>query len=145
MTERVLIANRGEIAVRIIRACRDLALPVIAVYGPGDDDSLHVRMADDAYRIESDRAIPYLDIPALIAIACRAKAHLVHPGYGFLAENATFAEECARAELVFVGPPAGAIATMGDKVAARASAVAAGVPILPGTTQPVADAEAARA
>ncbi len=145
MTERVLIANRGEIAVRIVRACRDLGLTVIAVYGPGDDSALHVRMADEAYRIESDRAIPYLDIPALIAIACRAKAHLVHPGYGFLAENATFAEECARAGLFFVGPPAGAIATMGDKVAARASAVAAGVPILPGTTQPVADAEAARA
>ena len=118
----------------------------IAVYGPGDDHALHVRMADEAYRIESDRAIPYLDIPALIAIACRAKARLVHPGYGFLAENATFAEElCTRPGLSLSDRRPSAIATMGDKVAARAAAVAAGVPILPGTTEPVADAEAARA
>ena len=145
MTDRVLIANRGEIAVRIVRACRDLGLAAIAVYGPGDEHALHVRMADEAYRIESDRPIPYLDIGVLIAIACRAKARLVHPGYGFLAENAMFADACKKVGLVFVGPPSDAIATMGDKVAARAAAVAAGVPILPGTAEPVADAAAARA
>ncbi len=144
MTDRILIANRGEIAVRIVRACRDLGLATVGVYGPGDEQALHVRMADEAYRIESDRPIPYLDIGALTAIACRAKARLIHPGYGFLAENAIFAEACEKAGLVFVGPPPDAIATMGDKVAARAAAVAAGVPILPGTTEPVASAAAAR-
>lgn len=145
MAERVLIANRGEIAVRIARACRDLGLGVIAVYGPGDEDAQHVRMADAAYRLETNQTIPYLDGSALIAIARRSAARLVHPGYGFLAENAAFADECHQAGLVFVGPPPQAIATMGDKVAARAAAVTAGVPILPGTVGPVAEPAAARA
>jgi acetyl-CoA/propionyl-CoA carboxylase biotin carboxyl carrier protein len=144
MSERVLIANRGEIAVRIVRACRDLGLGAVAVYGPGDEEALHVRMADAAYRIDSDAAVPYLDGKALVALAKRARARLVHPGYGFLAENPLFAELCAESGLTFVGPPASAIATMGDKVAARAAAVAAGVPILPGTSEPVSDAAAAR-
>jgi acetyl-CoA/propionyl-CoA carboxylase biotin carboxyl carrier protein len=144
MIERVLIANRGEIAVRVARACRDLGLGVVAVYGPGDEDARHVRIADDAYRIDSELPSPYLDSAALVAIASRAGARFVHPGYGFLAENAAFAEACAQASLLFVGPPAHAIAVMGDKVAARAAASAAGVPVLPGTAGPVADAAAAR-
>jgi acetyl-CoA/propionyl-CoA carboxylase, biotin carboxylase, biotin carboxyl carrier protein len=143
MSERVLIANRGEIAVRIIRACRDVGLGAVAVYGAGDEDALHVELADSAYRIDSEAPIPYLDGKALVTLANRAGARFVHPGYGFLAENAAFAGMCADAGLTFVGPPASAIATMGDKVAARAAAVSAGVPVLPGTSEPVPDEEAA--
>jgi acetyl-CoA/propionyl-CoA carboxylase biotin carboxyl carrier protein len=143
MSERVLIANRGEIAVRIIRACRDVGLGAVAVYGAGDEDALHVELADSAYRIDSETPVPYLDGKALVTLSNRAGARFVHPGYGFLAENAAFAGMCADAGLTFVGPPARAIATMGDKVAARAAAVAAGVPVLPGTSEPVPDAVAA--
>ena len=145
MAERVLIANRAEIAIRVIRASRDLGWDPIAIYGAGDENALHVRLSSEAYRLESDRPIPYLDAGAIIAIAKRASVRYVHPGYGFLAENAEFARACADAGLIFVGPSPEAIATMGDKVAARAAAVRAGVPILPGTSEPVADASAALA
>lgn len=134
--QRVLVANRGEIAVRVIRACHELGLATVAVYGPGEEQAVHVRSADDAYRIPSEDPIPYLDGPALIEAARLAGATAVHPGYGFLAENAAFAAACEAAGLIFVGPSPAAIQAMGDKVEARQIAAAAGVPIVPGTEGP---------
>ena len=142
----VLIANRGEIACRIIRACRALGLTSVAVYGPGEQDALHVQMADRAFRIDATAAaLPYLDIPALIGAAKRSGATLVHPGYGFLSENPSLPEACAAAGITFVGPSADVIHAMGDKVAARRIASDAGVPIVPGTADAVSDLATARA
>jgi acetyl-CoA/propionyl-CoA carboxylase biotin carboxyl carrier protein len=141
----LLIANRGEIAVRVIRSARELGLRTIAIYGEGEHDALHVRLADDAWRLPSEAAIPYLDIPAILDVAQRAGADAIHPGYGFLAENAAFAMACAEAGLIFVGPPAAAIAAMGDKIAARRIAAAAGVPIVAGSEGPVASVDEALA
>jgi acetyl-CoA/propionyl-CoA carboxylase biotin carboxyl carrier protein len=135
--DRVLIANRGEIAVRIIRACRDLGLSTVAVYGRGEERALHVRLADDAYALSDASGLPYLDIDQILSRAKESGANAVHPGYGFLAENALFAERCAEAGITFVGPPASAIAAMGSKIEARVIAVQAGVPVVPGTGQPL--------
>jgi len=141
--DRVLIANRGEIAVRIIRACRDLGLGTVAVYGPGEERALHVRLADDAYALTDANGLPYLDIEQIIGRAIDAGASAIHPGYGFLAENAHFAEQCAAAGITFIGPLPSAIAAMGSKIEARAIAVRAGVPVVPGTGEPMPDGEAA--
>ncbi len=142
----VLIANRGEIACRIVRACHALGLTSIAVYGPGEQDALHVQMADRAFRIEATTAaLPYLDIPALIGAAQQSGATLLHPGYGFLSENPALPEACAAAGIAFVGPSAAVIRAMGDKVAARRIAAEAGVPIVPGTPDAVGDLATARA
>ncbi len=133
MFERVLIANRGEIAVRIITACQELGIRAIAVYSEADRDAMHVRRADEAYPIGPATASQsYLNGPALIAAARAAGAQAIHPGYGFLAENADFAQACVDAGIVFIGPPAAAIRLMGSKIAAKRAVEAAGVPTVPG-------------
>src|SRR5919112_6502550 len=133
----LLVANRGEIAVRVIRAAHELGLRAVAVYGEGEHEVMHVRLADEAWRIPSAAPIPYLDIPAIIEIAHRSGANAIHPGYGFLAENPDFAQASADAGIVFVGPPAEAIAAMGDKIEARRIAEGASVPVVPGSDGPV--------
>jgi len=130
---KVLIANRGEIAVRIIRACRELGLTSVAVYSDADRRALHVRMADEAYHIGPSQASKsYLHIPTIIEVAKRSGAQAVHPGYGFLSENAAFVEACTDAGLIFVGPPASVQRAVGEKTAARETARDANVPIVPG-------------
>jgi acetyl/propionyl-CoA carboxylase alpha subunit len=132
---RLLIANRGEIALRVIRACREMGIEAIAVYSDADAQARHVRAADRAIRIGPPPAVEsYLNIEAVIAAARRSGADAVHPGYGFLSENAGFASACADAGIVFVGPPAPAIARMGSKIAARELMQRAGVPVVPGRT-----------
>ena len=137
---RLLVANRGEIAIRVIRACRELGISPIAVHSDADADALHVRAADRSERIGPPAATEsYLSIPAVIAAARRSGAEAIHPGYGFLSENADFARAVEEAGIVFIGPPASALASLGNKLAARQSAERAGVPIVPGTTVALED------
>jgi acetyl-CoA carboxylase biotin carboxylase subunit len=146
MFGKVLVANRGEIAVRVLRALRELGIRSVAVYSDVDRAALHVRMADEAVRIgPPPSAESYLNIEKVIDAARQTGAEAIHPGYGFLSENAGFAQACTDAGIKFIGPSAAAIRAMGSKTGARKLAVAAGVPVAPGTEQPVADpAEAAR-
>jgi len=146
MFNKVLIANRGEIAVRIIRACRELGIATVAVYSDADRDALHVQMADEAFCIGPAPARDsYLNIPNIISTAELLGVDAIHPGYGFLAENPHFAEICRDCKLAFIGPPPEVIARMGDKSAARQMMRKAGVPVIPGSAGPVRDEGAALA
>jgi len=139
---KVLIANRGEIAVRVIRACRDAGLTSVAVYADSDRDAMHVRMADEAYALGGETsAETYLRIDKLIDVAAKAGADAVHPGYGFLAENAEFAQAVIDAGVTWIGPTPQAIRDLGDKVTARHIAQRVGAPLVPGTAEPVAGAD----
>jgi acetyl-CoA carboxylase biotin carboxylase subunit len=138
MFKKIVIANRGEIAVRIIRGCRDLGISPVAVYSDADRDALHVKLADEAYHIglppSSDS---YLDKDKIIEVARSSGAEAIHPGYGFLAENWRFSQSCVENGLVFIGPSASSIALMGDKIASRKAVRSAGVPVIPGSENPV--------
>lgn len=137
----VLIANRSEIAVRVIRACKDAGLRSVAVYADSDRDALHVRLADDAYSLGgASPAESYLNVPKLLDVARKSGADAIHPGYGFLSENAEFAQSVIDAGLIWIGPSPQAIRDLGDKVTARHIAMRAGAPLVPGTKDPVADA-----
>ncbi len=145
MFSKVLIANRGEIAVRIMRACEELGIATVAVYSELDRDAVHVKRADEAYLLGPGPANEsYLVIDKLIDAVKRSGAEAVHPGYGFLAENAAFAAALEEAGITFIGPPASAIEAMGSKTRARELMAKAGVPIVPGTTEPVQTIEDAR-
>ena len=144
MFNKILIANRGEIALRVIRACRELDIQTVAVYSEADRESLHVRFADDDVCIGPAPARDsYLKIPRLIAAAEITGADAIHPGYGFLAENAEFAETCVASNIAFIGPTAEQIRVMGDKAAARQAMASVGVPVIPGTPGPVEDSDEA--
>jgi acetyl-CoA carboxylase biotin carboxylase subunit len=143
---RILIANRGEIAVRVIRTCREMGIPTVAVYSDVDRSALHVQMADEAYHIgPSVPTRSYLNVPKLLEVARRSRATMVHPGYGFLAESADFARVVEAAGMTFIGPPPKAMILMGDKAAARRTAEDVGAPTIPGTRDPLATDQAAAA
>src|SRR5690349_12996959 len=134
MISKVLIANRGEIAMRILRACRHLGIHAVAIHSEADADALHVRFADEAVCVgPADPSRSYLNIPSIIAAAEITGADAIHPGYGFLSENAKFAEICRKCRLSFIGPTPEAMRAWGDKVSARAMATKNGLPLLPGS------------
>jgi len=140
MIRKVLVANRGEIAVRIMRSCRELGLITVGVYSEADRKAMHVRYADEAYFIgPAPSRESYLNIDNIIAVAKKSGADAIHPGYGFLSENASFSERCKLEGIIFIGPSAYSIATMGDKITARQTMIKAGIPIVPGTSEKITD------
>ena len=144
MFKKILIANRGEIALRILRACRELGVRTVAVHSEEDRESLHVRLADETFCVgPGPAAQSYLNIPHLVAAATIAGAEAIHPGYGFLAESPRLVEVCEKHGLVFIGPGLAAMRLMGDKARARQTVVQEGVPVLPGTDE-VTDQDVAR-
>src|SRR6476469_5115158 len=145
MFDKVLVANRGEIAVRIVRALKELGIGSVAVYSELDRAALHVINADEAYLLGGPTAAEgYLNVEKILEVCRESGAQAVHPGYGFLAENAPFAKACEDAGITFIGPPASAIEAMGSKTRARELMKAAGVPIVPGTTEPAEDVAEAK-
>ena len=137
---KILIANRGEIAVRIMRSCREMGIETVAVYSDADRSSLHVRYANEAYHIgPSASSESYLRMEKILEVALKSGADAIHPGYGFLSENANFARKCKEAGIIFIGPSAESIEAMGDKISARKRMIAAGVPVVPGTTEKITD------
>ncbi len=143
MYNKILIANRGEIAVRIIRACKELGIKTVAVYSDADKNSLHVNLSDESYNI--GKPLPsqsYLVGDNILKVAKKAKCDAIHPGYGFLSENAAFAKKCKKAKIDFIGPSPESIEKMGDKITSREIAKAAKVPLVPGTEGEVSDKEA---
>ncbi len=144
MFSKLLIANRGEIAVRIIRACKEMGIKTVAVYSEADREALHVNMADESYCIgPAQSKDSYLNIPAILTAAIASGAQAIHPGYGFLAENAKFARLCQQCNLTFIGPKSEVIHAMGDKEQARKTMIAAGVPVIPGSELLASEEEAA--
>lgn len=138
MIKKILVANRGEIAIRVMRSCREMGISTVAVYSEADRTSMHVRYADEAYFIgPSPSAESYLKMDKILEVAKISKADAIHPGYGFLSENAEFAKRCAKAGVIFIGPSPHAIATMGDKITARQTMINAGVPVVPGTNKKI--------
>jgi len=135
MLRKILIANRGEIAVRIIRACAEMGIRSVAIYTEADMYNLHVKKADEAFSIGEDPVAGYLNIHRIVNLAVQTGCDAIHPGYGFLSENADFAAACERRGLTFIGPSAEVIRRMGDKTEARKAMIAAGVPVTPGTEE----------
>ena len=145
MFRKILIANRGEIAVRVMRACREMGIRTVAVYSDVDRKSLHVRYADQAFHIgPAPSAESYLRIDRLLDAAKRSGAEAIHPGYGFLAESPEFARACADAGLVFIGPPVAAMELMGSKTKARHTLIQAGLPVVPGADRNLESLEEAQ-
>jgi len=144
MIKKVLVANRGEIAVRVMRTCREMGIVSVAIYSDADRNSMHVRYADEAYHIgPSPSNESYLNIDKIIKTAKKSKADAIHPGYGFLSENAEFSDRCKKEGIIFIGPSSYSISNMGDKITARRTITKAGVPVVPGTTDPLKSAKEA--
>jgi acetyl-CoA carboxylase biotin carboxylase subunit len=145
MFKKVLVANRGEIALRTIRACHELGIKTVAIYSQADEESLHVQLANEAYCVgPAQSAKSYLNVANIMSVALMSGADAIHPGYGFLAENASFAEICADHQIKFIGPSANMIRTMGDKATAKKTMADVGVPVVPGLDGTIADAELVR-
>ena len=144
MIKKVLVANRGEIAIRVMRTCREMNIESVAVYSDADRNSMHVLYADEAYHIgPSQSNESYLNIDKIIDAAKKSKADSIHPGYGFLSENAEFSDRCKKEGIIFIGPSAYSISNMGDKITSRRAISKAGVPVVPGTTDPLTSEEEA--
>ncbi len=144
MIKKILVANRGEIAVRVMRSCREMDILTVAVYSDADGGAMHVRYADEAYHIgPAPSNESYLRIDKIIEVAKLSGADAIHPGYGFLSENAAFSDRCKQEGIIFIGPSGDSIRSMGDKITARKTMIKAGVPVVPGTTEPIVDEQKA--
>ena len=142
MIKKVLVANRGEIAIRVMRSCREMGIKSVAVFSEADRKSMHVRYADEAYCVgPATSAESYLNVDKIIEVAKKSKSDAIHPGYGFLSENAGFAERVEKEGIIFIGPSPYAVRTMGDKLTARQLMIDSNVPVVPGTKENIEDPE----